>query len=165
MPIYAHEDVVVWFADKLAGMSVSALLTNKFTFHVKAFANTRGDLFSLSSPQYRIHTVIGDGYVAFRRNQYEARKEIGRFERHFQILVSWKPDQFQLAFIVDDNVGGEEACVTIHTEPIYVPIHLLDWARRFNLIHRTTYNSAAEFLGIFLESLRQAGVTIRDTNS
>jgi len=165
MPTYAHEDVVVWFADKLAGMSVSALLTNKFIFRVTAFPNTRGDVFSLLSPEYRIQMVIDDGYVALRRNQYEARKEIGRVERHFQILASWKPDQFQLALMVDDDVGDDEACVTIDTEPIYVPISLLDWARRFNLIHRTTYHSAAEFLGIFLESLRQAGSTIRDTNS
>jgi hypothetical protein len=77
MPTYAHEDVVVRFADKLAGMSVSALLTNKFTFHVRAFPHTQGELFSLLSPEYQIQMVIDDGYVTLRRNQYAARKEIG----------------------------------------------------------------------------------------
>jgi hypothetical protein len=67
--------------------------------------------------------------------------------------------------MVDDDIGGDDACETIITEPLYVPLSLLDWARRFNFIHGTTYQSAAEFLGVFLESLRHAGRTIRDTNS
>ena len=165
MPTYSQGGIVARFPDQLAGMSVSGLLSNKATFHVKVSSNATGELFALLSPNYKIQMAVGDGVVTFQRNDYEARKEIGTVQRHFQILASWKPECFQLALMIDDNVGGPDACVTIDTDPIYVPVGLLEWARRLNLLPRTTYSSAAEFLGIFLESLRQANRTIRDTNS
>jgi hypothetical protein len=64
--------------------------------------------------------------------------------------------------LADGNWGEE--CAAIKTAPIYVPTSLVTWARRFNLIPRRTYQTAAEFLGVFLESLRQAGSTIGRTN-
>jgi hypothetical protein len=164
MPAYEHDGIRVSFSDKLPGMSVSALLQNKCTFQVKVFRDGQGELFSLISPDYKIAMSIQDGAVVFRRNEYEARKEIGLVQRHYQILASWKPDQFQLALMIDDDVGGEDACVTVDTPPIYVPVSLLDWARRFSLLPRKTYSSAADFLSVFLESLRQAAQTIRDAN-
>ncbi len=165
MPTYTHEDVIVRFPDALTGMSVSGLLTNKATFHVKVYPPIHLELFALISPDYNIQIVVHNEVVEFRRNQFVARKEIGKVNRHFQVLASWQPNQFQLAIMVDDNVGGEDACVTVKTEPLYVPISLLKWARKFNLIPRTTYNSAAEFFGVFIESLRQAEKVIHDTNS
>jgi hypothetical protein len=165
MPTYSQNGIVARFPNQLAGMSVSGLLSNKATLHVKVSPGAAGELFALLSPDYTIQMTVGSGVVTLRRNHYEARKEIGAVQRHFQILASWKPDCFQLALMIDDNVGGPDACVTIHTDPIYVPVGLLQWARRLNLLARTTYSSAAEFLGIFLESLRQANRTIRDTNS
>jgi hypothetical protein len=103
MPTYAHEDVVVRFPDGLAGTSVSNLLSNEGTFLVEMLSKKRGELFSLLSPEFRIQMVIDDGHVAFRRNEYQVRNEIGRFRRHFTIIAKWGPDQFQLRVLLDDN--------------------------------------------------------------
>lgn len=165
MPTYEYENVVVRFSDNLAGMSASGLLQNAWSFHVKLFPGGKGELFSLLSPDYQIQLLIEDGVVVLRRNGYEARREIGEVKRHFQVLISWRPDKTQLALIVDDDAGNDDACVTVSTPPIYVPMSLLDWARRFNLIQRTTYSSPADFLAAFLESVRQAALRIRDTNA
>ena len=165
MPIYKHEGIVARFPDELVGMSVSGLLSNRAVFHVKVSPQTRGELFAFLSPDFQTKLVVGEGFVEFRRNDKVARKEIGTVQRHFQILVSWKPDRFHLALMVDDDVGGEEACVTVDTKAFFVPLNLLQWARRFNLTPRTTYNSPAEFLSVFLESIRQAERIIRDTSS
>lgn len=164
MPTYSNDNLEARFLDDLPGMSVSLLLTNEFTFHVKLFSNESVELFALLSPKFHIQLTISDGAVEFRRNQYVARKKIGNIRRHYQVLVSWKPDQIQLALIVDDEVGGEEACVSIDTVPFWVPAQLLQQARLLNLLPRKTYSTSAEFLGVFLESLRLASQTIRDTN-
>jgi hypothetical protein len=162
MPTYAHEDVIVRFPDGLAGTPVSNLLSNEGTFLVEILSKKRGEVFSLLSPEYRIQMVIDDGYVAFRRNEYEVRKEIGRFHHHFTIIAKWGPDQFQLRVLLDDNWDQEYAA--IETNPIYIPLNLVTWARRLNLLPRKTYQSPAEFPPVFLESLRQAGSTIGRAN-
>jgi len=164
MPEYTHEDVTARFPDELVGMSISTLLTNQGTFHVKVSSVGRGELFTFLSPQFHMKLVINDGFVEFHRNTYIARKEIGSVKRHFQILISWKPGLFQLSLIVDDKTSID-GTLTIETDPIFVPVSALDWARRFNLLPRSTYNSPAEFLGVFIESLRQTERAIRDANS
>lgn len=165
MPSYEHEGIVVRFPDQAAGMSVSGLLSNKGVFHVKMLPGGSGELFAFISPTYTTRLLIADGAVEFWRNSYVARMTVGAFKKHFQILLSWKPDEFQLELMIDNQIGGPDACITVSTEPIYVPLDLLTWARRFNLLPRATYGSPAEFLGVFIESLRQAHKNIRDTNS
>jgi hypothetical protein len=94
MPTYAHEDVVMRFADRLAGTSVSNLLSNEGTFLVDILSKKRGELFSLFSPEYVIQMVIDGRYVAFRRNEHEIRKKIDQFRHRFTIVAKWAPDQF-----------------------------------------------------------------------
>jgi hypothetical protein len=165
MPTYEHEGIIIRFPEEAAGLSVSGLLCNKGIFHVKVSPNAQGEVFAFLSPAYSIRLTISDNTVTFQRNSHVAAKQVGPVRRYYQILVSWKPDQIQVALMVDDNVGGDDACVSVATEPIYVPLELLEWARRFSLLPRTAYASPAEFLGVFIESFRQAHSSIRDTNS
>lgn len=164
MPQYSHDGVEVRFPDEAAGLSVSGLLSNKGMFHVKASPGSRGELFAFNSQSYHLSLVVEADHVKFRRNQYVARKTIGTVKRHFQILVSWNPSVIQLALMVDDNVGGDDACVTVPTNPIFVSPKLLTWARRFQLLPRSTYASPAEFLGVLVEALRQTERVIHDTD-
>ena len=153
MPTYSHENIIARFLDELAGISVSGLLSNQGTFHIKVSPGAYGEFFTFQSPDYQTHLVVDDGVVEFRRNSHVARRKIGSVERHFQILLSWQPERFQLALMIDDDVGGNNACVTVETNPIFIPVALLTWARRFNLLPRTTYSSPAEFLSVLIESI------------
>jgi hypothetical protein len=165
MPAYERNGVVVRFPDAAVGLSVSGLLSNRGVFHVKVSPGASGELFALLSPDYRIQLLIENNTVRFRRNEFVAEKAVGRVRRHFQVLVSWKPDQMQVAVMVDDDVGGDDACATVATPPLYVPVQLVDWSRRFNLSHRSNYSSPAEFMGVLLESIRQAHRNIRTSDS
>jgi hypothetical protein len=134
MPKYEHEGVVVRFPDEAAGISVSGLLANMGTLHVKLTPDFQGELFALESPDYRIALLIEGRGVRFYRDKYVACKEIGVVKQQFRVLASWKPELFQLALMIDDDVGAEDTCVTVHTTPgLFVPIELVRWARRFNL--------------------------------
>ena len=165
MPTYQHEGVVVRFPDVAVGLSVSGLLSNSGVFHVKITPGSSGELFALLSAAYSIELQIDSARVRFKRNAFVVEKTIGPVQRHYQVLISWKPDKMQVAVMVDDQVGGDDACVSLDTPPLYVPIQLLEWARRFNLSPRSTYSSPAEFMGVLLESIRQAQAKIRDTAS
>lgn len=167
MPTYEHEDNVARFADDLVGMSVSGLLSNQGIFHVKISPRTgiNGELFAFYSPVYQTHLIIKNGFVEFRRNDDVAKKEIGPIKSHVQILLSWMPDRFQLALKVDDDIDDDGTCITIETNPLIIPISLLKWARQFNLISRKTYDSPSDFLGVFLENIRQANQKIKKANA
>src|ERR1051326_5527222 len=128
MPAYQHEGVVARFPDAAVGLSVSALLTNSGTFHVKVTPGSRGELFALLSPEYSIQLATDNNRVRFSRNAHVVEKVIGAVSRYYQVLVSWKPDKMQVAIMIDDDLGGEDACVSLDTQPLYVPIRLLDWA-------------------------------------
>ena len=156
MPIYEHDGTVVSFAEKMAGLSISKLLSNKGTFHVKVFSSdAQGELFSFASELYKIRLSILNGEVIFSRNDYVARKKVGPIQRHYQIVCSWMPDKFNLAVMVDDKVGNDDACVTVETRPIYIPIDAISWARRYNLLSRSIFSSPEEFLGVVVESIQQ----------
>ena len=166
MPIYEHDGTVVSFAEKMAGLSISKLLSNKGTFHVKVFSSdAQGELFSFASELYKIRLSILNGEVIFSRNDYVARKKVGPIQRHYQIVCSWMPDKFNLAVMVDDKVGNDDACVTVETRPIYIPIDAISWARRYNLLSRSIFSSPEEFLRVVVESIQQVNRTIKKGNS
>jgi len=164
VPTYEYEGVQVRFPDQAAGLSVSGLLSNQGTMHVKLSPGTTGDLFALVSPTYVFSLEIQPDTVRFRRNDYVAEKRIGPVKLHYQVLLSWDPTVIQLALMIDDDVGGDDACVTVQTPMTLVPPAMLSWARCFQLLPRTSYATPAEFLATCLESLRQTERTIRSTN-
>ena len=165
MPTFQHKGVTASFPDQAVGLSVSRLLSSIGTFHVEVSPEARGKIFSLRSSNYVLELEIAEDEVHFCRNTFVASKAVGTVQRFYQILCSWKPDQFQLALIVDGNVGGPDACVTIETPNIFVPVELHQWAREFNLVARSSYASAEEFLSILTDCLQHVRQNIVDTNA
>ena len=165
MPTYEHDGTMARFADQAAGLSITKLLSNQASFHMKISPNAKGEIFLFASESYKTQLTISNGEVAFSRNEHVARKQVRPVQRHYQILCSWRPDKFQLALMIDDEVGGDDACVTVETRPIYIPTDAITWARRYSLLSRSTFSSPAEFLGVVVESIQQVNRTIRKGNS
>ncbi len=165
MPTFQHKGIKASFPDQAVGLSVSKLLCNLGNFHFKVSPEARGQLFSLRSTNYVLELEIADGEVHFRRNTFVASKAIGEVRHFYQLLCSWKPDQFQLATMLDGEVGGSDACVTVKTPNIFVPLELHQWAREFNLVARSSYASAEEFLSILTECFQHVRQNIVDTNA
>ena len=165
MPIYEHKGISAKYADKLVGMSTSGMLSNQGTFCVQLTYIQNCELFSFQSPEFKTHLIIDNGVVEFIRNDKVARKEIGSVHNSFSILISWSPDRFQLALIVDDNIGSDDECITIETKSLFIPSPLIKRARQLNLTPRNSFNSPSEFLGVLLENIRQANNNIRNSNA
>jgi hypothetical protein len=154
----------VSFADQLLGMSPSKLLHNIATFHVRCSRESTGELFCVSSPEYFFQLEIHDATVSLKRNQYEASRSIAHTKEYFQILFSYRPDRYQLAVMIDGDVGGDDACMTVDTTDIFIPQRLVDWAREVHFIRRQAYQSVQELLSVVVESVHNTQALIRDGN-
>jgi hypothetical protein len=169
MPIYEHEGIVLRFPDQAAiKVSATPLLSQKAVFAITLSHDANGELFAFLSPIYTVRLAISEGIIRFQRNQYIAEASVREFQQQYLLLLSWEPCAIKLVVIEggkDGDAISPDACITIPTDPIYVPLELINWARRLHLLPRKTYSSAAEFMGVFMESLRQARNNIRDTNS
>ena len=164
MPVFQRGETVVCFADQFLGMSPSKLLHNIGSFHVRCSRGSIGELFRVSSPEYFFQLEIRDATVFLRRNQYEASRSVAHTREYFQILFSYQPDRYQLAVIIDGDVGGDDACVTVDTTDIFIPRRLVDWAREVHFIRETTYESIQELLSVVVESIHGTQAFIRDGN-
>jgi hypothetical protein len=115
MPTYSHKDLKVTIADTLSPrLLVSALLSNVASFHARLFdAKQDGVVFAISAPEYSMVLAIKDGAVHFARNNFVASIAIGPMTLSFQILLSWSPDAFALALIVDNE---DQGCFRVKTQ-------------------------------------------------
>ena len=165
MAHYEHDGVIVRFPDEAIGLSITGLLSNSAALHTKGTPGAEAEIFSIISNSYSIRLFIKDNVVHFHRNEDHIFKEIKNVKQHFRILVSWKPDMLNIAVIVDDNYKDPDCAIAYKTNPVYVPIELLNWARRFNLLPQTVYKSPAQLLTKFVESLRQTNLIIKKENS
>jgi len=154
MPTYSHKDLNVFIADALSPrLPISGLLSNVASFHVRLFdIKQEGTLFAVSSPGYSMSLAMRGGAVHFVRNGFVASKPIGPLARSFQILLSWKLDQIQLALIVDDEDRG---CCSVDTPILVVPPTVIRRARELSLLPRVSYASPSEFAASFIEGLSQ----------
>jgi len=154
MPTYSHKDLKVTFADALyPRLSISALLSNVCSFHVRLFnVKQDGILFAISAPEYSMSLAVRDGAVHFARNNFVASKAIGPMKQSFQILLSWQPEAFALALIVDNEDKG---CSNVRTPILLVPPAVIRRAREISLLPGKSYASAQEFVASFIEGLSQ----------
>ena len=155
MPICQDNHHFIRFSDALPGLSASKLLTNEGQFHVSVSPNYQGELFAVGAPAYQLVLCVHGGTVIFQRNEALAQKQIGQVRQRYQILISWRPDRIQLALIVDGQVGGDDACITVDVPPTFVPLELGRWAQRQNLLPQASYSSAAELLATVIEGIQQ----------
>ncbi len=165
MTNYQFEDITVRYPEQLTEMSFSSLISNQASFHIQLPPDANGELFFFESSKYRTSCIIHDGIVEFRRNDYLAQKKVNSSCRYYQVLLSWNPERFQLALMFDGDVGGEDACKTIETKRIIIPPSLLQQIRKYNIIHRTTYDSTIDFLNILSEGIVHVNKNIQAANS
>lgn len=166
MPITKYEDAYIQFNDQLIGMSNTSLLSNTFNFHVQASNDLEGELFSVLSSEYSMKLSVLQGTVKFERNQYEASIHIGSNAKYFFITLSYDPTKFHLSIhSVLNNGENIEQVKTIDTSTLYIPINLIRWAQRHNLLPKKNYSTSLEFLTTLLEDIRLSEKKIRDTNS
>jgi hypothetical protein len=87
MPTYNHKDLNVFIADALSPrLTISALLSNVVSFHVRLFnIKQEGVLFAVSSPDYVLsaETFRRDGDAdADRKAPFGTRDQRARIARH-----------------------------------------------------------------------------------
>lgn len=162
MPVRQDHLHLIRFSDGLPGLSASKLLSNEGQFHVAASPDYEGELFAVVTLNYQLVLRVHGGIVTFQRNEAIAQKQIGHVHQRYLILVSWRPDRIQLALIIDGQVGGDDACITVDVPPTFVPLKLGRWAQRQNLLPHTSYSSPVELLATVIEGIQQVQSKIRD---
>jgi hypothetical protein len=163
---YEHEGTSLRIHSVCGGISPTQLLSNQATFSINVTPGSQGELFALEAPEYRIAAVLTKDAVQLRRNGHVVTKAIGSAKESVLILGAWNPRRMQVAVVLDaQDSESNDACASLDTEPTFVPISTLKWARRFSLTPRRSYGSVQDFVSVLSEAFRQVERKIRDSNS
>lgn len=122
----------------------------------------QGFFFDVAAPGYHFQMGMINGALYVIRNEDKLGVSAAGFKGRLHAFLMWHPERLSVA-VRDEGNPAPPKMFTLATQPTRPPNALLTWARKTEVIPRTTYENVADLFASVVNGLQGIPELVRET--